>query len=144
MTTITKPQKKHVYMRRSEGRFYVGSDDIGVQYTFYNLPEGIKFSYGIHENEDSVPFVNDDDFQAHEDIIEAVKELKSIIDKYLYNSDKRELPKLIAFLEANEQEQMLLFWQYRKELSEYQIAHWQNQLRNAESGLRSWSEEATQ
>ena len=116
---MNKPRRNYVYIDMYEGHYdFLHPNETQYQYVFHNLPDGLQSMYIVKKDVDC-----DDD-----SVIDAAREIKVIIEKYLYNSDKEKIAKVVNWLEEHEDEQYRILLEYKIASDEWIITEAQERL----------------
>jgi len=122
------PEKKHVHITRSEGQFNLLSSEKQAQYHFRFpdlTPEQMKeLGFSTWYTVDLDKDYGWEDYTA----IDLAYELKILFDGYFLHSSKKEVHKLVEYLESIEEEQELLRNQYEVEYAKAKIEYWTKKL----------------
>lgn len=123
------PEKKHIYIRRNEGRYNLLSSDTMVQYSFH-FPdvrkEWIKDMklhtfYNLKMDEDC----GWEDYTP----LECAYEIKAVLDGYWMNSSKDDINNLVEYLESIEEDQEVLRQEYGIEYAKAKIEYWREKFK---------------
>lgn len=127
MTNFKAPEKKHVYVDYNVGRYNLLSSEDVAQYSF-RFPEltqdEIK-ELGLHT------FYNltmDEDYGFTGSALDVSYGIKTIIDGYWINTSKKDIDKLVEYLESIEEEQGKLREQYEIDYAKAKINYWTGKL----------------
>jgi hypothetical protein len=127
---MDKPIRQYVYVDCWLGTYNILDErKKQAQFVFRNLPSGIRRSYIVNENyKDEIDYLN-------LTALEVAQELKKIIDRYIYSSNKEEIAKLIIWLEENEEQQYKKYLEYRIREADFYIEKYTKQRTEALGSL---------
>lgn len=133
MTHFNAPEKKHVYIKRNEGKYNLLSSDVLAQYSFH-FPELTREQLKEMDLQTFYNLKMDEDYGWEDNTpLDCAYEIKAVIDGYWMNSNKDSINKLFNYLESIEEEQEVLRKEYAIEYAKAKIEYWNDKLIQAES-----------
>lgn len=122
---MNKPDKKHVYFTRHEGKYNLfNPSEVSAQYIFHNISTetGLQVSYLIDLEKDYT--WDNESYTA----LEVAREIQDVLDSYRFHSDQKKIKALIEYLESIEEEQEQIQREYDLDYAKYQVDYWTNRV----------------
>ena len=108
-----KVPHKTVFVTKTQNHYDLfPPKDTQFHYHFYNLPEELVSSYIIEE----------DIYIDNITPLEVAKEIQNMLNNYLYSNSKKDVDKVVTWLEEHEEEQEKMRLENKKAELEYELA----------------------